>query len=340
MYSSYTQFFLSEIQKNGINGTITKYLPTLIPGLGPDCFHPMVHLALGLEYQHPLIVAQGLSFWAYTHTPIIDTLPPTVDDEDTATVLEILQDVREDTRFDPENIHPHWGTLEYHKRVRKAVGSQLGRDLAELVSEFKVEPTKESIAIALEQLTDAAVLACTTTAHPFPAQLDFPLTHALIATHSLHILIPFTPLPNQPELLKRFLLTYLAIYTSQGRPNLHPSRLDSIYTPETELENPTSSLYSTSPPLGSPTLPRTPQTKTREWQTLTGAPAHVDDDIHVMEACAALYGFEQMYGDKGGLYVKAAKTIRSIVRTGSGEEWEFRGCGFPPASSFLLEEEE
>ncbi|TPX58218.1 hypothetical protein SpCBS45565_g08048 [Spizellomyces sp. 'palustris'] len=335
-YTAYTQFFLTELETKGIKPTIATYLPTLVRGLGNDCFHPLVHLGLGLEFQHPFVIAQGLSYWAYTYTPIIDSLPPTVDDDDTANVMEILQDAREDVRFDPEQIHPHWGQLEFHKRVRKAVGSKLGQDLAELVSEWKIEENEHSIRAALEELTNAVVLAAVTTGHVFPQQLDFPLMQGLIACKYLHTTLAFLPTQkDQIHLLRRFLLVLLAVYVSQGRPNLHPDRLETAYFDSMDTEP-----LSTSPPVGSPTLPTTPVLMAREWHALCGAPAHLDDDVHVMDACAALKMFEDLYGEKSGAYLKAAKVVRSVVKTGSGEEWEFRGCGYPQASSFLLEEEE
>ncbi|KAJ3004700.1 hypothetical protein HKX48_001097 [Thoreauomyces humboldtii] len=336
-YRDYTTFFLAEIQAQGIKPTLAKYLPGLVAGMGGDVFHPLCHLGLGLEFQQPLVVAQGLSFWAYTYSPIIETLPAIVGEDETANVLEILQDAREDDRFDPEAIDPRWGAIEFHKRVRKAVNSKLGQDLAELVSEWKIEPNQTSIDKALEELTDATVLAAATTFHTFPQQLDFPLTHTLIAAASLHATVDYLPnLEDKVELLRRFMLAFLTLYVSQGRPNLHPDRLEAVYVDT--LEDETTQL-STSP-VGSPTMPTTPQLASREWHILAGAPAHVDDDVHVMEVVAALKSWEDKYGEKNGIYMKAAKVVRSVVKTGSGEEWEFRGAGYPPSTSFALEMEE
>ncbi|KAI8913031.1 hypothetical protein PhCBS80983_g03955 [Powellomyces hirtus] len=338
MYADFTAFFLAEIQAQGIKPTVAKYAPTLIPGLGGDCFHPLLHLGLGLEFQQPLIVAQGLSYWAYTYAPIIDKLPAIMGEDDVANVLEILQDVREDTRFDPEAIHPQWGAIEFHKRVRKAINSKLGADLAELMSEWNVEPNDESINKALEELTDATVLSSATTFHTFPQQLDFPLTHTLIAASSLHMVLPYiTRNEDKVELLRRFMLAFLALYVSQGRPTLHPDRLEAIYAES--VDDTQLSLPSTSP-IGSPTLPNTPQLAAREWHILAGAPAHVDDDVHVMEVIAALKSWEDKYGEKKGYYMKAAKVVRSVVKTGSSDQWEYRGAGYPPSTSFALEMEE
>ncbi|KAI8821420.1 uncharacterized protein EV422DRAFT_528085 [Fimicolochytrium jonesii] len=339
-YADYASFFLSEIHAKGIEPTVSTYLPTLIAGLGGDCFHPLVHLGLGLEFQQPLIVAQGLAFWSYTYAPIVETLPAVLTDQyETANIIEILQDAREDTRFDPDQIQKNWGAIDYHKRVRKAISSQLGANLAELVAEWKVEDTEQSVQSALEELVDATVLSSATTCHPYPQQLDFPLTHALIAAASLNHTLPHIPeAKDKAHLLRRFLLAFLALYVSQGRPTLHPDRLEAVYADSIE-DGETNANLSTSP-LGSPTLPNTPQLMAREWYALAGAPAHVDDDVHVMEVVAALRGWEAAFGAKNGLYIKAAKVVRSVVKTGSGEEWEFRGAGYPPASSFALEEEE
>ncbi|KAJ3163804.1 hypothetical protein HDU88_006297 [Geranomyces variabilis] len=337
VYGDFTAFFLAQIQETGIKTTVSKYIPDLIAGLGGDCFHPLLHLGLGLEFQQPLVVAQGLAYWAYTFAPIVKSLPAIVGDDDTANVLEILQDVREDTRFDPEAIDPKWAAQEFHKRVRKAINTKLGDDLAELVSEWKVEPTQASVSRALEELADASLLSCATTSHTFPSQLDFPLTHTLIAAGSLHTVMDYVSKDtDKVELLRRFLLAFLALYVSQGRPNLHADRLEDIYADTLEENGPQ---LSTSP-IGSPTMPTTPQLAAREWGILAGAPAHVDDDIHIMEVVAALKSWEDRYGEKKGIYMKAAKVVRSIVKTGSGDAWEFKGVGYPPTASFALEMEE
>lgn len=76
-YTSFLQFFESEIEKNGAIDTVRRFvwsgdfLARTVGGL----YHPMIHIGYGLEFDIPGIVAEGLSMAACTESHFAKIVP-------------------------------------------------------------------------------------------------------------------------------------------------------------------------------------------------------------------------------------------------------------------------
>lgn len=86
--SGYRDFFLSEVNAQGLKATLSYYLPLLIPGLSGGAFHPLIRLAYAIEVNSEWEVAEALASWCMAYqelgkiesssknssAPLLDTL--------------------------------------------------------------------------------------------------------------------------------------------------------------------------------------------------------------------------------------------------------------------------
>ncbi|KAJ3188191.1 hypothetical protein HDU85_005341 [Gaertneriomyces sp. JEL0708] len=349
-YKPYAEFFLRLLLKDASSNDAIKktatdvlkaYLPTLLVGgfTGTSIYHPMIHLSNGILTGHAYIMAQGLAYFAYSSTPVVQELAPMpTDEQDQASIIEIMQDAREEDTFEQLSSHLK---ADFQSRMKRIYNSPpFLNPIIEIASQWHIGSNEKAIDDAAKELTSAVAVAATTTGHVFPhRQLDFLLNHVLIATPHLWTLMPYLEMKDQQALLRRFLITFLACYVCQGRPMSHPEQLAEAYiTPSENDEDPFDNL-STSPPLstsptGSLVAPCTPSARHREWQRLCGAPIHLGDDLHAIEAAMACKAAEDRWGDHGGAWMRCAKVVRA------SESWDVQGVGWGVATSFALEEEE
>lgn len=256
-YTDILLFFFNEISINGMDATIQSYFPRLLPGI--SSFHPLISLGAAVTSRIDLLAAQALAFCTYSYSEISPIKKSLKDKWEEATVLEILQDMREDKELDKISNSSNWGTMEWHKRMRKCTGAGLGRKLSDFVSTW-ITPNK-NVRDAQSELSDALVLISSTTGRAFPRNMDFPLTMGLIAFDSLISILnildegyyhkgskhyeenhdseedvddeTMVVLEDEKSFksraLKQFLLLYLACYMSQGRPEPHPEILRLAY---------------------------------------------------------------------------------------------------------------
>ena len=72
LWTDYMNFFEDIVKKDGISKTFETYAlhPKMFPRLFGGTFHPIIHVGYGIEFQIPMILAEG-NFSNFMYTNII-----------------------------------------------------------------------------------------------------------------------------------------------------------------------------------------------------------------------------------------------------------------------------
>jgi hypothetical protein len=65
-YSALLAYFASEIDADGWQAVVARYLPLLVSGWVKDAFHPLIRLGYGIEFEVSSEIAAGLAYLAIT----------------------------------------------------------------------------------------------------------------------------------------------------------------------------------------------------------------------------------------------------------------------------------
>nr|BFD33317.1 hypothetical protein GTC16762_29350 [Pigmentibacter ruber] len=65
-YTSYYEFFKSEIEINGLNRVLSEYLPQLLPGWVSSLTHAAIHLGWGLDIKNKCMITEGLAYLCFS----------------------------------------------------------------------------------------------------------------------------------------------------------------------------------------------------------------------------------------------------------------------------------
>ncbi|KAK9762616.1 hypothetical protein K7432_011469 [Basidiobolus ranarum] len=99
-YRDLMDFFEDEISKLEFDKTFQKYVPTLLPGLGGQLAHPLIHLGYAVEFHNKLILAEALAFATVAYDfpgELIDKVLPGHTSKDPE---KILEEISQDSRYE------------------------------------------------------------------------------------------------------------------------------------------------------------------------------------------------------------------------------------------------
>ena len=210
--------------------------------------------ALGLVATSYNFLHKYVDQGSYTRIPSYTTTSP----------LEILVRVSKDTRVDNQG-----GKLTMVQLFDKYEGVIL-----EHWNTWKISDPKKQFEES--QYAASALLAATQKAGN--NEYDFFIVHLLTTSHALRILLPFVPASSHISLLRQWWLLTLAVYITQGRPEVRLNLITGY------------------------------DLKGRDWtwvnsQALSSSWAL---DAHYVKANRALKVAAQTWGDRGSWYLKAA----------------------------------
>jgi len=262
-------------------------------------FHPIIHFGYGIEFQLPIIVAEGLAETA-VHP---DLMGPLLNEEfwsskgiENKKIIEIIEDIQKDDRFSH--------VLEYKDKfkIQKLLEKKL--DLVrEYAQSWNVPETEEGVNQAIHELYEACVLAYAASAirpDKDEPRLDFYLMHGVTSVLFVLILLPYLDIKNRVKLLRAQFAAVLSFYISRGRPKLY---LDLLYqySPKELAEEP------------------------NPWLDVIKH-ALTADEPHVPKMVRALLKAEQEWGaGEHNIFLKIAQlTIEGWEKYG----WSFGGLGW------------
>lgn len=149
-YANYLAFFEREIEKKGWKNAVQEYVFSRTPVaeailslLYEGAYHPIIHFGLGVEFEQPSIIAEGLA-QAAAHTNVgIDKFLFNSEKlalersktEPTKKLIDLLKEARAN-----DTIHhaAHW--TDFANKINHGVFGRAGAEVAELASQFHVTP--------------------------------------------------------------------------------------------------------------------------------------------------------------------------------------------------------
>ncbi|KAF2201580.1 hypothetical protein GQ43DRAFT_455687 [Delitschia confertaspora ATCC 74209] len=156
-YTNYLVFFEREIEKKGWREVLQEYCfsgtrnaDQLLALLYEGAYHPIIHLGLGVEFEQPSIIAEGLA-QAATHSSVgIDDFLFASEKEAVAAaadpassekhLVELIQAVRGNDRI---RYAARWTDIT--RKVQDGVLGRAGKEIASLASHYRVKPQIEDI---------------------------------------------------------------------------------------------------------------------------------------------------------------------------------------------------
>nr|UIK22903.1 oxidoreductase PtaJ-like protein [Trichoderma rhododendri] len=329
-YSNFLVFFEQEIEAKGLKAVINEYCFTGTPVAEAlfaqqfeGLYHPLIHLAFGVEFDQPSIVAEGLAQAASHHPGLIWT-----------PFFRRSEELARSTSVQPKPLIELYQAVRANNKIRSAARLQDGPfrgqgmvqrasdELVPIAAQFQVTPE------TLERAT-AEVLSCSafTAAAQKPGKIpkvDFFYLHMVTSALSVAVLLKqdWISTENKARLLEWKGRIDLTWYAANGAPELRTEVVDEY----------------------APTL-----SKGMGWAELYRAANEVHDDGHVIKFIRSMRNgedvvkpFEQGSGAgdfpiQGDRWLKLAKLCYDGTANVIDEpnrllsrKWVF-GAGFDPA---------
>ena len=180
--------------------------------------HPLIHLAYAYELDSRTIaieaLAMGSCFYGPLHKYIDDPSYTKPSPFRSASLLDILEKVREDKRFD--------GLYNRRSGETEKVFKEKEEELLEYWNAWDLSNPKEQF----QQSQELATIIVLGTEAPEDARFDFFFVHLLTSSHAVRILLPIIPVKYHIKLVRQWWLFVLAVYITQVRPKLNPGAIN------------------------------------------------------------------------------------------------------------------
>lgn len=149
-YTNFLVFFEQQMEERGWGEVIQEYCfsrsrvaEAILAGLYEGAYHPIIHLGLGVEFEQPSIIAEGLAQAATHNSAGIDAFLFNSEREafksDPATCSKTLVELLDEVRAD-DTIHyaAHW--YDFANKLKDGTLGRAGQEIATLAAQFRVEP--------------------------------------------------------------------------------------------------------------------------------------------------------------------------------------------------------
>ncbi|KAK5078730.1 hypothetical protein LTS08_004064 [Lithohypha guttulata] len=188
----------------------------LMGGLG----HPLIHLGYAYELASREVGMEALGLAATCYdgklAALLEDNLNTTSSNSTSTPIEDLTQVFENTRKDIR-LDAHFSHLNNNNLEHLLSTPALTSILLEHFTSYNITSAQTTF----QQSQHLAVALLVSTSPSLNGHgYDFFLLHVLTTSHAIRVLIPFLPSEHHVPLLKQWLLTTLALYVTQLRPDI------------------------------------------------------------------------------------------------------------------------
>jgi hypothetical protein len=174
--------------------------------------HPLIHLGYAYELDSRTVAIEALALGACFYSPLHKYMDdPTYTkpgDFRSTSLLEILQKVREDKRFD--------GLYDHRSGDISKVFEEGEDAFLEYWNAWDLEDPKAQF----EESQKTAVAILMGTDLPEGSKFDFFFVHLLTSSHAVRIILPLVRPKFQESLVRQWWLFTLAVYIAQTRPRI------------------------------------------------------------------------------------------------------------------------
>jgi len=302
MFTDYLEFFEQEIHDKGMQKTFEEYglHKDMFPRLFGGAFHPIIHVGYGVEFQIPLVFAEGLAETAVSKHRLAHLFNDEYFNNKSGDkkIIDIINDViKDDAEFGGFLTHDE--DNKFQVTLEKKVDA-----VRNYAAQWKIEETEEGVKEAAHELFDSLILAYGATAirpDKKTIRLDFFLMHGVTSMLFVYIVLPHVNLETKIKMLKSEFAAALVYFVARGRPKLHVDMLKN-YKPQQLKSEP------------------------NPWLDILKIALLEDAEPHVIKVVRSLLKAEQEWGPRDdNLYIKIAQlTVEGYERYG----WSMNGLGF------------
>jgi hypothetical protein len=179
---------------------------------GDTVAHPLIHLGYAYELNSRTVaieaLALGACFYSPLHKYLDDPFYTRPGEFKSTSLLDILDRVRNDKRFD--------GLYDHRSGDISKVFEEREEAFLEYWNAWELADPKTQFAES--QQTAVAILMATP--QPAHAKFDFFFVHLLTSSHAVRILLPLIPAKFHISLVRQWWLFALAVYIAQTRPEV------------------------------------------------------------------------------------------------------------------------
>ncbi len=236
-YSAYVNFFQEEVKNKGIKWCVQHYIFEQDSQFGlysrflGGVYHSMIHLGYGIEFNHPLMVAEGLA-WVAVHPPRFHHFYEPIHKKNSkgevsskknrsellSTAMNIILSIHQDSRIDGA---VKWADKDKYTTVINTIPHLVH----EYCQQWQVSESLDGPTGLRIRATELQILAAALYAGPHCADketmLDFFLMHTLTSSMFLHYYVELLEPRHAASLLRGKFATDLVYYIAHGRPYLN-----------------------------------------------------------------------------------------------------------------------
>ncbi len=188
-WSSYRQFFQTEISEHGVQEVLAAYVSPLMRGVAGHAFHPLLRVGYGIDLNDKDEIAYGLAYWASVYLPAPES-PATQSRVQPAHMLnemensELLRGVKPHSQSIARRIGQFYAHEEFRRLLRPI----------DLDSDRPLDAIAQAIAEA------------------FIAHHHFTMLHGVTSCHAIRMVLPYCE--NQEAVLCMYWYSVCAAYLS------------------------------------------------------------------------------------------------------------------------------
>jgi len=274
----------------------------------------LIHIGYGVEFQIPIIVAEGLAE-AAVHKDMLSMISAAdfwnPSQEGLEKITDILEEVRKDSCFD--NLH-NLQQEDLFAQLR-FISTERAFEVKHYAKKWNNPEKEDVLNKRIRELYETCMLLYgATTQRPDKkgTKLDFVLMHCATSIYFVPVLFPHLTIKQRASLLDVYFASLLVYYIGEGRPKLYPE-LVLTYTPKT-LKN-----------------KENPWMEVIEDAVKIHDPEHIAEESHVLKLIRSLMKAQKEFGSADNdFYLRIAQLTVEGYResrfffggVGYEKEWE------------------
>ena len=246
-YHTFLDFFKREIAAKGWKETVQEYVfsrtevaEMLLARMYEGAYHPIIHLGLGIEFQQPSIIAEGLAQAAAHDNANIGILFQNAEREASIAyptakpkpMIQLIHEVREN-----ETIRnaPRW--TDFGNKMRDGVIGRAGEEVQSIAAQFRIrKEEKELERRTAEMISTCAYFAGAAQRKGRERKIDFFYMHNVTSSIFFTVLIrqDWIKLEDRVRLVEWKARLDLAWYAVSGCAPLDGNAISSYSNPESD----------------------------------------------------------------------------------------------------------
>eukprot|EP01125_Pyxidicula_operculata_P017750 TRINITY_DN6255_c0_g1_i2.p1 TRINITY_DN6255_c0_g1~~TRINITY_DN6255_c0_g1_i2.p1 ORF type:complete len:314 (+),score=46.51 TRINITY_DN6255_c0_g1_i2:259-1200(+) len=223
-YAGLYQYFLQQIQKNGVPHVLNEYLPQLFEGLCGSAFHALIQLGFAIDIMHEESIAEGLAYWVFSYLSL-GKMEQSETEKDLSP-LEVISLMKNDRRLDGS-----YDSTGFQVSMRN-ISKNYSSIVTDYAQSWRLLFNDKNNTTADNNLLMNNIIEIILKIYVATGTKDFFILHGITSAFAIHRVFPFVQSPKDQNLLLRyFWLALLSTYLARDRPFVDMTLLNDLPSP-------------------------------------------------------------------------------------------------------------